>query len=421
MAGILQKEGVMIMSSSNFRFTAISDVHITQFHSGEEVFSNALKVLTEQFPPSDLYVFAGDIVYQLDSWQDSVCRNLYGSHYDFVNAQLAQYLGDTPRLIATGNHEFPQNNNDETMNREAFEIWLSKFGQPACEHRVVQGYHFIKTAVMNWRMDQVPEYETWAMEEIRKALEEDTEKPVFLITHDAMPNTVMRAGDGHRSFSEEFRNYLVTCPRVIHISGHIHTHVLDDGAIYQEGFTSVSLPCCAVGQLSIRVPNYKPVGGFSQSCIFEVEGRRILVHRIDHTLGKEVGEPWVIDLDETEQGIYRYGAQARLTAPCPEFTPEARLVVKQEDGQTVLGIPQSFLPGKLLALYYEIRVRNAEGREVICRKVHTDFYNLSHGKEMAGILEFRLGELAEGEYTVEVRPMNCYDRSGAPVCDTFQV
>ncbi len=390
--------------SEKFVFTAISDVHITDFHAGEEDFVRAMQVMSEKYP-ADLYVFPGDIVYQLDSWSDSTCRSLHEACYDFVSEQLDKYIpAGTPRIMVVGNHEYPQNNTDPVMSDEALAIWQRKFGQKPIAHEVHGGYHFIKSPLYSWRMEPSVSTEKIVMAEIDAALAADPDKPVFYLTHVPMMNTV--AFTQHEvSFTPEFREFLTKRPRVIHISGHLHVHILDERCIYQEGFTSVTLPCNAVGYTSIaKADHTKPrVNGMSACLQFEVEGTKVTVHRIDCTTGKEYGKPWVIDVADTVKGIQPYGKERVVKEPRPEFACDAALDAKVEGTTAEIIIGQKFVGEP--ALYYAVTLTGTDGSRVD-RLICSDFWRLVHDEPMADTVSLVIADLKPDFYEAKAVPMN---------------
>ena len=187
--------------------------------------------------------------------------------------------------------------------------------------------------------------------------------------------------------------------------------------IWQEGFTSVSLPVIAVGNITIDVPNYhaSPVFGYTQSMYFEVFGRQILVHRIDLTAGEEIGEPFRIDLDELEKGQARYGADRAETAPRPRFAKDADISVSVGDENAELSFAQSFVPVpdgapfEEFPRYYRILVTDVSGSVCEDRLLYSDFYKLSHKEPVDARRTVTLKKPAKaGEYTVSVQPQNSF-------------
>ena len=397
------------MSKPDLRISVISDVHVTHFGAGEQEFERALKFHTEKLPESDLYLFTGDIIYQLDSSKESTCNNIYESNYDFVMKTINAYIPDIPKIFVLGNHEFPQNNTDPVLTEKAMEVWQKKTGQHAMEHVILNDYHFIKAPIVSWAMESSAERENWLKNELEIALS-DGDKPVFLVTHDALHTTVGCSSAKPKSFTEDFRRFLTKHPKIIHISGHMHNHILDEKSIYQEGFTSLSAPVCGVGYICMGGCDYlhPPVTGFSQSLFLEITGKVVKVYRVDLVSGQIIGAPWVIDLNETEKGIYRYGADRVITAKRPAFSPEAGVSVAVLEDSFSATVTQKFLHFDICVPYYMFQLVNEKGDILWTQPEHTDFYNLSLGKHYAENMTFSFPKPEPGKYTLRVFPANSF-------------
>lgn len=413
------------MSKPDLRISVISDVHVTHFGAGENEFRKALEFHTQKLPKSDMFLFTGDIAYQLDNWECPSCNNIYDSNYDFIMNEIETHIPEgTPYMMVLGNHEYPQGNIDPVLTKIALDTWLAKTGQPLAEHVILNGYHFIKYPVFSWAMESSPDYENWAMNEINIALAADPENPVFFVSHIPLHNTVADSGEKPSAFSEKFRCFLVNRPRVIHISGHRHTHILDEKAIYQEGFTSVSAPVCAVGYLGIcgcGPSDADPIFGFSQSLYLEITGKVVTVYKIDLNLQKIVGQPWVIDISKAESGIFPYGKKRWQDAERPAFVPDAKLSVKTIDDRIFVSIEQKFLSFNVITEYYKLIIKDENGREVLRQTVCSDFYNLSIGENYAPEITYQLHGAMPGKYHLYVYPMNCFFASGDALHCAFEV
>ncbi|MBQ9083212.1 MAG: metallophosphoesterase [Clostridia bacterium] len=397
------------MAQPELRFVVLSDIHIPPFpNSGRKVFAHALEVIARTVPRPDLLILDGDVVYQLDSWQDNVCRNVYEHPYDIVRDLLDQHFPGVPRMYVLGNHEFPQNNDDPVLTRQALEVWLRKTCQPVRDHQVIGGIHFIKYPLLTWSMPPMPEQEAWAMAELQAALDADPHNPVFFVSHDSTGDPSYLWPESE-SFTPEFRAFLRRHPRIVHLSGHRHMHIADRQRIYQDGFTTISLPCCSVGQIVLQVTHY-PHGRFkaSQSMVFEVSGGRVTAQGIDHALGGFAGEPLVIDTAALAQGIAPYGDEARRRVPVPEFAPDAELTT---DGTSVT-VPQHFADGSPFPFYYEITVTDAAGQQAAFLRCSTDFDAVFRGQEALPVQTYPLPALPAGAYTLSVRPLNSLRMGG---------
>ncbi len=406
------------MTQPELRFIVLSDIHIPPFpNSGRRVFAHALDVLARTVEHPDLLVLVGDVIYQLDSWQDNVCRNVYEHPYDIVKDLLDQYFPNVPRMYVLGNHEYPQNNDDPTLTKQALEVWLRKTGQPVRDHQVINGLHFIKYPLLTWSMPTMPEEEAWAMAELEAALAADDNKPVFFVSHDSTGDPTYLWPEPE-SFTTEFRAFLRKHPRIVHISGHRHMHIADQQRIYQDGFTTVSLPCCSVGQVVLQVTRYPhPRLKASQSMVFEVRGTCVTAQGIDHGLESAAGESLVIDTAALAQGVAPYGDEARRQAPVPEFAPDAVPVV---DGLSVT-IPQRFAYGAPFPFYYEFTITDAAGQQAAFARYPTDFDAVFRGQDALPAQTYPLPEVPAGAYTLSVRPLNSLRMGGAAQKVAFTV
>lgn len=411
------------MSEPKFRFIALSDVHILPFpHWSLRVFDHTMEAVATKLPKSDLVLFNGDIVYQLDSWQDGVCREIHSECYDHALSVIERHLPpEQPRMFVLGNHEFPQNNMDPALNRQALEVWKQRIGEPMCEHRVVSGYHFIKYPVLDWDMAPTPEYEAWAKQELLDAIADDPSKPVFFVSHGTVPDTA-GSDKSAPSFTNDFRAFLSEHYQIIHVSGHHHIHLLDDRLVWQGGFTAVTLPYVAVGYFDADVtkfPERRP--RCSQTMVFEVYDRRVEVYGMDHATDTIVGDRWIIDLDELEQGIARYDDAARKHAPLPQFAADAAVTATGDAAGTSVTVQQSFAPESPFPLYYRFTVANHAGEEMFCHQMLSDYYNKAQNVPYADALTYTLPPLPAGEYTVTVHPVNAFSVCGEPVTAALTV
>ncbi len=394
------------------RFSVISDSHITHFGAGKEEFENALKFHSEHFN-DDAFVFLGDIVYQLDSSGKSVCNNIYSSNYDFVLDTIDKYVsGTTEKLYVLGNHEFPQNNDDFELNRQAISVWKEKFRQPIKEHRIINGYHFIKYPVKAWSMPIDKDDEMWLIEEIEKAKNDSENMPVFVISHDCMPDTVVFSGQ-KSSFSPEARQYLSKQNNVIHITGHNHFHICDEKSIFQDGFTTISAPQCGVGCVVFEGCEYNtpPVFGISQGLNFEVIDNTVYVHRIDYTSGEFCDQPWIIDINETSQGIFRYDKNRDDKYLCNSFAEDAYVEAKQTGDKVEINIRQSFINNYTVE-YYRMDFVDADGKIAHSIIRPTDFYNIIRDIPVRETLSFCISNIEKGIYTLCVTSFNCFFEKG---------
>lgn len=387
-------------------FCVISDSHITSF--GDEInnFSKTLKYYSENHKECNLYVFNGDIVYQVESYDKPKCEKLNSECYDIANAEIEKYIPEKRKLFVLGNHEFPQGNTEEKITYDAFSMWSEKFSSPIHEHITVSGYHFIKMGAYSWDFTVGDAEEEWAVAEIEKA-KKDNDLPIFVFHHGSIPDTVAYS-ENSTLFSKSFCDYLKKQPRVIFTGGHEHSHFLDEKAIFQNGFTMISAPMCAGVSCFDGCDFLKPrVECVSQSLFFEVTKNKVNVYRVDNSCNKVWKEAWEIDVDENKRGIYKYGKDRKENYPKNGFKPDAKINAYAENDSIMLDIEQSFLNNTIVE-YYDISVCDTAGKEIYRTKRHTDFYKLSMNIEQDKIYKTDIPKPDIDECVISVKPLNCF-------------
>ena len=404
----------------DLKFSVISDSHISHMGDEKEKFERTVKYHADNFPDSDLYIFNGDIVYQVDSAEEPQCKNLYPICYDTANDIINKYIPEKKKIFVIGNHEFPQGNTEEKITKKAFEMWREKFGAPFHEHIIIKGYHFIKMGAYSWNFTVGEAEEEWAVSEIEKA-KSDGEKPIFVLHHGSIPNTVAFS-ENSRLFSESFTKYIKRQPRVIFIGGHEHNHFLDEKSIYQDGFTMISAPMCAGVSCFSGCDFLKPrVEDVSQSLFFEVENNKVTVIKADNAANKIWHEPWIIDIEENKKGIFRYGEERKWRYPCNSFSRNAEIRAYLKDDELVISVEQRFKNNGIVE-YYDITVSDEERKNVYHTVRHTDFYRLSMDIPQDRYYEMSIPEPESGRYDIEVRALNCFFKTGGEVlCTTIDI
>ena len=77
---------------------------------------------------------------------------------------------------------------------------------------------------------------SWFEEQIKLALENNDNKPIFVTTHFPPKNTVYGSQEwGDDTLNEYFKKY----PQIINFSGHSHFSLIDERSIYQKDYTAI--------------------------------------------------------------------------------------------------------------------------------------------------------------------------------------
>lgn len=409
-------------AKADLAFGVLSDLHMTHRGEGLQKLNQYLKLYSDLTPAIDAHVFAGDIVYQIDVSGGGVCTEIYPEPYDYLKMAYERYAKDIPLIYTMGNHEYPQNNKSAELSEQARQMYLAK-GHEFRTHAVVKGYHFIQISIHSWNNDFLPEDEEWAMTEIRRALRASGDKPVFVIYHPPLVNTVMHC-EKEKHHSEKFQKFLLSSKRIFNICGHMHFTSEEPRTIWQRrgGGTIIHAPESAVGNVSIYGADRRYENGifYSQSLFFEVTGTRIVIHKVDNLTGMERGEPWVVDVAGEQ-----YYTDARLSkAARPAFPAGAKAEADFFRGKVWLRFPKAKcapLTGNAdeEVPYYRISFCK-KGETEPCKVVtrDADFYTCYPSAVFDEALAVTL---EPGVYTVKIAPISFFDKVGRPISARLRV
>ena len=412
------------VAGADLNFAVLSDVHITHRGQGIEKFTEAVMQLFAMDPKPDLLVLDGDVAYQIDRAGAGSADQLYDEPYNMIMAVLRRYVKDTPVLYVMGNHEYGQNRHEDFMVKAAQELFKEKTGYPMHTHNVYGGYHFIGMSCDSYNCTFTPEVEAWGKAEIEKALADGTEKPVFVVFHGPVRDTV---GDPTPLQSPEFEAFLRKNPRIVAVVGHLHTPVNDPRTIYQEkgGFTTIHTPLCAVGNCEIYgCENHCRSGGpVSQGLWYEVRGTQVQVHKLDFMQGKEVDVPWTLDTAALCHGEgYHYTDDRARIANTPAFPKGATLVLSAAAGRVSLRCPLAACAPAGASQdgfcgFYRVCFESDDGKRGTML-LSDDFYLLRPQTDFCATLP---GTFSGERVTVTVTPVHIFGKEGRPLHRSVRV
>lgn len=210
------------------RMAVMSDVHFNGKPDAEEVkrFSRALAFMNDwsakrPYPKFDALLVAGDM--SNNGTEDQIGL--------FKKTMDAGIRPGTQTILCMGNHEFSGGNH---------ELWQSVFGVPDNARYQVNGFSVIalspekgncKTGDYAYRLD-------WLRGELDKAYAEDPKKPIFLIQHYHISETVYGSLNGDNWGTADLVELLKDYPTVIDFSGHSHYPINDPRSAWQGIYTA---------------------------------------------------------------------------------------------------------------------------------------------------------------------------------------
>lgn len=222
------------------RFAALSDVHFDRSHNEQsperQRLRKALRAMNrfsraQSYGNFDALLVAGDFS------NHGVIEEI-GPFKAVLDAELDE---TTQRVLCMGNHEFYGGNR---------ELWEKTFETSANRRREINGYQFITISPQKGTCNE-NDYVyllDWLEENLKAATEADPSKPVFVVQHYHVRDTVYGSEDKPGDFHAGVRDLtelLAKYPQVFHISGHSHIPSYDPRAVWQGDFT-----CVGTGSLS---------------------------------------------------------------------------------------------------------------------------------------------------------------------------
>lgn len=175
----------------------------------------------------DMIMFAGDI-----------CNNASDYAYQTFLDCFDNVFGEDKPILQTvmGNHDYWGKGvySIQSMRK----LYSKYFGVSPWTHLIVDGYHFIGASPdcgdTGSGYEKVTE---WLTAEIDKAVADDPQKPIFVMTHNYPVDTAYGSDEwGDSSLAGVLDDY----PQVVLFGGHSHYSILDERSIWQDGYTVIN-------------------------------------------------------------------------------------------------------------------------------------------------------------------------------------
>lgn len=221
-------------------------------------------------------LFAGDICNLASKRAYAAFRrsfeNAFGENFPIVRCIM-------------GNHDYWGKLRSPSGMRNLFRKSL---GQSPFWHITVNGFHFIGASPLCGHPSNAYQKIVNAVKnEIGSAIRETPDKPVFVTTHNAAPNTIYTADTKcDAAVFEILKDY----EQAVNFSGHTHYSILDPRSVHQMDFTSVgtqSVSYVELGSKKINGPVPPRATELPKGTVLTVEETGFVLRRIDLKSGKE--------------------------------------------------------------------------------------------------------------------------------------
>ena len=395
------------------RFAVCSDVHL----SGETETDEG-KMHAEHFDKmlKGVYAYSDKCEYnKLDAVM--VVGDMTGrgqpAQYEQFNSILNDNLRDgTEKLIILGNHEFiDYRDYDPTIGYDMFKQYVR---DNVDDHRVINGYHFIGVSYA----DDAKTFNgktQWLKSEIKKAVADTGDKPVFVYQHPQPFNTVYGSVNWG---SFEMKTALVGFPQVVDFSGHSHYTATDPRSIWQGSFTAIGTGSTAalMGNLNY-ISGDQDAPGESGSCwVVEVDADgniRLQLYDIVNNKFFDRNEYYLSDVAKQSAHKYTWGNLKSLDT-APVFPDGAQISAsRNDDGNVILSFPDADCFWG--AENYKVTVKNGSSEAYAGTVISNYVRTVSDG------MTVDLGNLAAGSYKVSIAPYSPYAKAGKVLEGTIEI
>lgn len=382
------------------RFVITSDAHITtigDFQSTrlEKMIKLGYKIAEEdvEYNKLDAVLVAGDIT---DNGTKIAINSIKAVTQPVLKGDT-QFLG-----VLAKSHD------SSSLDKGVLDLYSQVMEQETDFHRVINGFHFIGLSVSKTEGEHYSEYQKeWLVEQLDAAVADDPTKPIFVMQHEHISNTVYGSSDFEGWGMPDFAEILKKYPQVIDFSGHSHYPINDARSIWQNEYTAIGTGGLYYVELTVDdVRTVHPQGYRMVSSFWVVEvdaNNRIRLRAVDLGAQEYLCE---YILESPFDRSYTPEAQQARSKP-PVFADGAKLKVT---GSTAKFDAAQSADGMPIFIYRAFAV-DAQGNRTPVGKATPKYYI----HNVPDTVKIKLENLPEGEYTLEFVAENCYGMQSAPL------
>ena len=347
-------------------------------------------------------------------------------------------INGKPFIYCSGNHDiFSEDEGAFTQKMwnafhettAAYSADIKDWGANDSRHSVVGGIHFIQVNVNNYEWSNgvySDDVKQWLDDELKAATDDTPDKPVFVLSHLAIKNTVT-GSDAYIPTTPDMvwacdyiKPILEKYPQAVLLSGHTHFSMNTERSILQDQFTMINM-----GVIHYMITDYgfwnmnegnsyipEDFDKHPQGALFEVDKNGTTrIRCFDFGLGKQMAQTLVLPATGYKNSLTRYGWD-RANKPGPTFSSQV-IAAKVENGVTTVTVPRAKGNGSQV-LYYLVNITDEAGNKIAeNHKYINDLLITAQEEDMADPVTLGLGTLAAGHtYTITVGACNVWGTEG---------
>lgn len=383
---------VRFLITSDSHITTIGDVQTTRLEKMIKM-GNKIAARDEEYNKLDAVLIAGDVT-------DMGTTIAFGS----IKAAVAPVLKKDTQFLAT----ISTSHDDRNLGKSSLELYRNIMGQETDFHRVINGFHVIGVSASLTEGEHYSEYQKeWLVEQLDAAVADDPTKPIFVLQHEHISNTVYGSSDFEGWGMPDFAEILKKYPQVVDFSGHSHYPINDPRSIWQGEYTAVGTGGLYYTEITVDdVKTVHPKGYRFVSTFWVVEvdaNNRIRLRAVD-LLSQEYLCEYTLEspLDRSYTPDSR-----KASAKPPVFAEGTKLT--EINGKLKFAAAES-ADGMPIFIYRAFAV-DSKGNRTPVGKAVAQYYKYN----VPDRVTIKLENLPEGEYTLEVVAENCYGMQSAPL------
>ena len=295
---------------------------------------------------------------------DSTDRGAPEQYAAFAASVRAELRGSTQmRAVVAKNHD-----NWTGEGKSGLSYYREATGLPTDFHIVLRGFHIIGISTCEAEGEYyAPAQRDWLDAELRKSAAEDAKKPIFVLHHEHVKDTVYGSTDtdgwGIAYFKDIFEQY----PQIVHLSGHSHYPINDPRSVYQKDFTAIGVGALHYAELTVDEKNKIRPGDnreINEGWIIEADAQyRIRLRGFDYLTNTQIASYFLAHpADKTRYTLTPAQQKARSSAPV--FPPNATLTQAQTDEQVFVTVPRAESTDGFPVVLYRVYLTGKDGAEL---------------------------------------------------------
>ena len=396
------------------RFIAASDTHIETYLDTDSRRIQKMLRLGYAIADEDAEYNALDAVLVVGDLTDDGRKDQFNAFTAAMNSCLREgtrFLG-----VTAASHD-----GNAMSRKEVHEYYTALTGNTADFHTVINGFHFIGLSASD---DDDVRYDdgqiAWLRAQLEEATAEDPDKPVFVMHHEHVRNTVYGSSDFEGWGVTEFTDVLNDFPQAVDFSGHSHYPLNDPRSVWQGAFTAVGAGAIYYTEFTVDdVRTIHPDGYKKVSACWIVEAdadNRIRLRGMDIPAQEFLCEYILENPADPANRDYTPEKRAAASLP-PVFAQGAALKVKRLAGDVKITAPAAKSADGMAIVLYRAVAYDADGNEAAKTWTIPAYYTAGEEKTIT----LKLSGLDKGAYEIRVVAETAYGVQSEPLTAALTV